>query len=74
MDISRTLNAWMTFATAAIKAWNRLSIASRTAPGTYQPPKIHELKKGALQFPGKQAKLHLLTGDVQRIEPDFWKF
>ncbi|HEV8606144.1 MAG TPA: carboxymuconolactone decarboxylase family protein [Tepidisphaeraceae bacterium] len=27
----------LTFAIAAINSWNRLSIASRTVPGTYQP-------------------------------------
>ena len=29
----------LTLAIAAINVWNRLSIASRTEPGTYQPPK-----------------------------------
>ncbi|HET8923087.1 MAG TPA: carboxymuconolactone decarboxylase family protein [Candidatus Acidoferrum sp.] len=37
----------LTLAVAAINAWNRLSIAGRTAPGTYQPAKARELKKGA---------------------------
>jgi AhpD family alkylhydroperoxidase len=37
----------LTLAVAAINAWNRLSIASRTVPGTYQPAKSRELKKGA---------------------------
>jgi AhpD family alkylhydroperoxidase len=30
----------LTLAVAAINAWNRLSIAGRTVPGTYQPPKV----------------------------------
>lgn len=29
----------LTLAVAAINSWNRLNIASRTVPGTYQPPK-----------------------------------
>lgn len=37
----------LTLAIAAINAWNRLSIAARVVPGTYQPAKPHELKKGA---------------------------
>jgi AhpD family alkylhydroperoxidase len=36
----------LTLAVAAINAWNRLSIAGRTTPGTYQPAK-KEFKKGA---------------------------
>ena len=36
----------LTVAIAAINAWNRLAIAGRTTPGTYQPQKV-ELKKGA---------------------------
>jgi AhpD family alkylhydroperoxidase len=36
----------LTLAVATINAWNRLSIAGRTTPGTYQPAK-RELKKGA---------------------------
>ncbi len=35
----------LTVAVAAINAWNRLSIAGRTTPGTYQPQP--QLKKGA---------------------------
>jgi AhpD family alkylhydroperoxidase len=35
----------LTLAVAAINAWNRLLIAGRTRPGTYQPQA--ELKKGA---------------------------
>jgi AhpD family alkylhydroperoxidase len=31
----------LTLAVAAINSWNRLSIAARTVPGTYQPPKSH---------------------------------
>jgi AhpD family alkylhydroperoxidase len=37
----------LTLAIATINAWNRLSIAGRTVPGTYQPPKPQELKRGA---------------------------
>jgi AhpD family alkylhydroperoxidase len=37
----------LTLATTAINAWNRLSIASRTVPGTYRPAKTHQLEKGA---------------------------
>jgi AhpD family alkylhydroperoxidase len=36
----------LTLAIAAINAWNRLAIAARSVPGTYQPAKTHELKKG----------------------------
>lgn len=36
----------LTLAVATINAWNRLSIAGRTTPGTYQPLR-RELKKGA---------------------------
>jgi AhpD family alkylhydroperoxidase len=36
----------LTLAIATINAWNRLSIAARVVPGTYQPAK-RELKKGA---------------------------
>ena len=36
----------LTLAVAAINAWNRLAIAGRTTPGTYQPAKQRELKKG----------------------------
>jgi len=32
----------LTFAVATINAWNRLAIASRTVPGTYQPVKHAE--------------------------------
>jgi AhpD family alkylhydroperoxidase len=31
----------LTLAVAAINAWNRLAIAGRSVPGTYQPPKTH---------------------------------
>lgn len=34
----------LTFAVATINAWNRLAIAARTTPGTYQP-KTAELKR-----------------------------
>ena len=37
----------LTFAVATINAWNRLSIASRTVPGTYQPVKQHTVEKSA---------------------------
>ena len=36
----------LTLAVAAINAWNRLAIAGRATPGTYQAPK-RELKKSA---------------------------
>ena len=36
----------ITIAVATINAWNRLAIAGRTTPGTYQPAK-RELKQGA---------------------------
>ena len=36
----------LTLAIATINAWNRLSIAARTVPGTYQPANARELKKG----------------------------
>src|SRR5213592_39361 len=35
----------LTLAIATINAWNRLSIAARTVPGTYQPAKTPELKR-----------------------------
>ncbi len=34
----------LTLAVAAINAWNRLSIATRTVPGAYQPGKSQERK------------------------------
>ena len=34
----------ITFAIATINAWNRLGIAARTTPGTYQPTKTQEVK------------------------------
>jgi AhpD family alkylhydroperoxidase len=38
----------LTLAVATINAWNRLSIAFRVVPGTYQPAqKVQTLKKGA---------------------------
>jgi AhpD family alkylhydroperoxidase len=37
----------LTFAAATINAWNRLAISARTEPGTYQPSKAHEVKRGA---------------------------
>jgi hypothetical protein len=30
----------LTFAVATINAWNRLSIAARITPGTYQPAQL----------------------------------
>jgi AhpD family alkylhydroperoxidase len=36
----------LTVAVTTINAWNRLAIAARTTPGTYQPQKA-ELRKGA---------------------------
>jgi AhpD family alkylhydroperoxidase len=37
----------LTLAVATINGWNRLAIAGRTVPGTYQPAKLQEVKKGA---------------------------
>ena len=38
----------LTLAVATINAWNRLAIASRSVPGTYQPAAdVHEVKKSA---------------------------
>ena len=37
----------LTLAIGSINIWNRLNIAVRTVPGTFQPPKSRELKKGA---------------------------
>ena len=37
----------LTLAIATINSWNRLNIAARTVPGTYQPAKAQQLKKGA---------------------------
>jgi AhpD family alkylhydroperoxidase len=34
----------LTVAVAAINAWNRISVATRTVPGTYQPAKKKELQ------------------------------
>jgi hypothetical protein len=34
----------LTLAVTTINAWNRISIAKRVAPGTYQPPKKKELQ------------------------------
>lgn len=36
----------LTLAIATINAWNRLIIAGRTVPGTYQPTRARELRKG----------------------------
>lgn len=35
----------LTLAIAIINAWNRLSIAARTVPGTYHPARSHDLKR-----------------------------
>jgi AhpD family alkylhydroperoxidase len=32
----------LTLAAATINTWNRLNIAARTVPGTYQPAKVHK--------------------------------
>jgi AhpD family alkylhydroperoxidase len=37
----------LTLAIASINAWNRLAIAARTVPGTYQPAKTRERKTSA---------------------------
>lgn len=37
----------LTLAVTAINSWNRLSIAARTVPGTYQPAKSHGAVKSA---------------------------
>jgi AhpD family alkylhydroperoxidase len=37
----------LTLAIATINAWNRLAIAARTVPGTYQPPAAQPMKKSA---------------------------
>ena len=37
----------LTLAVATINAWNRLAIAARTVPGTYQPAKPRERNAGA---------------------------
>src|SRR5258705_6392088 len=37
----------LTLAVTVINSWNRLNIAARTVPGSYQPAKLRELKKGA---------------------------
>jgi AhpD family alkylhydroperoxidase len=37
----------LTLAVAAINAWNRLAISSRTVPGQYQPAKPHRVEKTA---------------------------
>ena len=46
MSFSEKELADLTLAIATINAWNRLSIAARTVPGTYQPAKTPELKRG----------------------------
>ena len=37
----------LTLAVVTINGWNRLNIAARTVPGTYQPVKAREFKRGA---------------------------
>jgi AhpD family alkylhydroperoxidase len=37
----------LTLAVVAINGWNRLNIAFRTVPGTYQPPKARPVQKTA---------------------------
>jgi AhpD family alkylhydroperoxidase len=37
----------LSLAIVSINSWNRLNIAIRTVPGTYQPPKLHERTKTA---------------------------
>ena len=37
----------LSLAVTSINSWNRLNIAIRTVPGTYQPPKAHEHSKTA---------------------------
>ncbi|MGH9961919.1 MAG: carboxymuconolactone decarboxylase family protein [Pyrinomonadaceae bacterium] len=37
----------LTFAVTVINSWNRLNIALRTVPGTYQPAKARKFRKGA---------------------------
>ena len=37
----------LTLAVAAVNAWNRLNIAARTEPGTYQPAKAREASQAA---------------------------
>ena len=37
----------LTLAVATINAWNRLAIAGRTTPATYQPAKPHPVSKSA---------------------------
>lgn len=45
-QFTETELADLTFAVAAINAWNRLAISARTLPGTSQPPKAREAKQG----------------------------
>jgi AhpD family alkylhydroperoxidase len=40
----------LTFAVATINAWNRLSIAARTVPGTYEPAKTHRVQTAAVSM------------------------
>lgn len=44
----------LTLAIATINAWNRLSIAARTVPGSYKPAKAREAKEHAPAGNGKK--------------------
>jgi AhpD family alkylhydroperoxidase len=37
----------LTLAIVAINAWNRISIATRREPGTYQPARLHDQKRAS---------------------------
>jgi hypothetical protein len=39
----------LTLAVAAINAWNRLSIAGRLTPGTYQPAHVTASRDGLVE-------------------------
>jgi len=54
----------LTLAIAAINAWNRLSIAARLTPGTYQPAPA---EPGAVGAPGVTG---LASGDARWSETD----
>jgi AhpD family alkylhydroperoxidase len=45
-QFTETELADLTFAIATINSWNRLSIAARTVPGTYQPAQPQKMKTG----------------------------
>ncbi|MBZ5728706.1 MAG: carboxymuconolactone decarboxylase family protein [Acidobacteriia bacterium] len=46
-QFTETELADLTLAVAAINAWNRLNIAARMVPGTYQPAKTRQSRTGA---------------------------